>query len=256
MSSTRNPPCFEGCMRTDQGLVRSRNQDSGGIYQDVSRSSILAVVADGVGGHPGGDIASQLALRSMMEAAQAGVPARRLAGWLASAARSANRQLRREQSRSAEFARMATTLVALAGRGSTVAIAHLGDSRAYRLRGLRLTLLTTDHTVAQAMLEEGTYSSGDLARSPYRHVLTACLGLKDDSRPATAQLRSAPDDLYLLCSDGLSSALTDEGIRRILLSGAPLPVMAEALIAAANDAGGTDNITVALVRRLNHMTED
>lgn len=245
-----NSGTFEVHVDTDTGRIRSRNEDSVDAWLATGAGRALAVVADGVGGHPGGDVASRTALDSIMTEARSGPPARRQADWLERVLLAANRNIRLSQGTNAELARMATTVVAMLAAGSSVTIAHLGDSRAYRLRNARLIQLTTDHTVAQAMLAEGTYRPEDLVRSPYHHVLTAGLGLEDRPRPAIARHRSKPGDLYLLCSDGLSNAASADTIRRILDTEQPLAHMAEALIAAANTAGGPDNITVALLRRL------
>ncbi|MCC5812241.1 MAG: serine/threonine-protein phosphatase [Ectothiorhodospiraceae bacterium] len=241
---------FEACVCTDIGRVRTRNEDCGDVWLGSSASRALAMVADGMGGHPGGDHASRSALDRTALAADAGLPGRRPVEWLRQMVLDANRAVRSEQIRTPSHARMATTMVALLATGSSVAVAHLGDSRAYRLRDTRLTQLTTDHTVAQAMLDEGTYRPEDLARSPYRHVLTAGLGLEDEPEPVVARHRSLPGDLYLLCSDGLSNAIPDGEIAEILRDQATLATTATSLIAAANAAGGPDNITVALVRRL------
>ncbi len=245
-----NSGTFEVHVGTDTGRARSRNEDSVDTWLAADAGRALAVVADGVGGHPGGDVASRAALDCIMAEARSGPPARRQAEWLEHVVLAANRNIRVAQGTNADLARMATTVVAMLAAGSSVTIAHLGDSRAYRLRNARLSQLTTDHTVAQAMLAEGTYRPEDLARSPYHHVLTAGLGLEDRPRPAVARHRSKSGDLYLLCSDGLSNAVSAETIRQILDTDRPLAHMAQALIAAANAAGGPDNITVALLRRL------
>ncbi|MEX0729736.1 MAG: protein phosphatase 2C domain-containing protein [Aquisalimonadaceae bacterium] len=240
---------FQGCALTDKGLSRARNEDSVGLHITPGADAALAVVADGVGGNPGGDIASKLAVEHLLAAAGAGLPQRRLDNWLRQAVLAANHGVRRQQGRNDAHAGMATTIIAMLARGNRIAVAHLGDSRAYRLRGGRLTALTVDHTVAQAMFEEGTYSREDLARSPYQHVLTRGLGLMDTPDCPSLLHVSEVGDQYLLCSDGLNKVLPERDIQRILTRQCSPQEHARALVTEANAAGGPDNITVALLQR-------
>lgn len=243
---------------SDTGLRRSRNEDSYGLHVPGHGQQALAVVADGVGGHPGGDIASRLAVNVILGRTASGLPGQGLRAWLKSAVLAANSAVR-DARRHSPHGSMATTVVAMLASGPRMAVAHLGDSRAYRLRGGRLTRLTSDHTVAQVMFDEGSYNREDLARSPYHHILTRGVGLDEQPTCTCRQFEARAGDRYLLCSDGVNSVLPDGTIRRMLAQHAPLEQVAETLVNQANAGGGPDNITVIVVdceHRERSRTED
>ncbi|MDQ2102408.1 PP2C family protein-serine/threonine phosphatase [Azospirillum isscasi] len=248
--------------QTDVGRVRSRNEDS--FHLDPALG--LALVCDGMGGHAGGDIASRTAAEgvatviaahgrraeassktpSAAEEERAAADAALLARYAVVAA---NRRIH-AQNRQRGFAEgrgMGTTLVGLwrvPGTGRVV-VFHAGDSRLYRLRDGELRLLTRDHSLYQLWLDNGRRGP-----APHRNIIVRALGTGEQVEPDVAIHDLAPDDLYLLCSDGLSGVVP-EGVIQRLLTQQPPPAAEDAcarLIDLANGAGGPDNVTIVLAR--------
>jgi len=233
---------------SDIGRVRRENQDSSGHFPDRN----LFVVADGMGGHKGGKQASEMAVATIEErcvAAPEGADLEARISQLVEAIRDANRRIVERGSRDDDLSRMGTTLVALLldglGKG---AVAHVGDSRAYRLRGDALELLTVDHTVVADLLRQHEISEAEASAHPYRHVLTRALGAAREVTADVQHLELRPGDLYVLCSDGVSGMLSEEAIKVILTAHHDDPqTVCRELIAAANQAGGKDNATAIAV---------
>ncbi|HEX6589576.1 MAG TPA: PP2C family serine/threonine-protein phosphatase [Longimicrobiales bacterium] len=239
---------FDAHGATDVGRQRSRNEDS---YL-VSRERLLYAVADGMGGHAAGDVASRTAIetvdRLVGPVAAMDVAAR--TSQLVEATRAANGAILDDAQREPERAGMGTTLSILSvlPTGDTYLIAHVGDSRIYQLRDDVLTQLTVDHTWVQQQVELGRLSPRRARVHPYASVLTHALGVPEEERIDTRMGTVRPGDIYLLCSDGLTTVLEDLTIGEILSGGGSLEAIADELIAEANDEGGPDNITVVLVR--------
>lgn len=232
---------------TDQGRVRDRNEDAVGADEEAG----VAVVADGMGGHPAGHVASRLAVEEALAALHESSRDDGGAA-MAEAVERAQARVLEEGRRDPEKQGMGTTLTALALQRETgrFHIGHVGDSRAYRLRGGRLVLLTRDQTWVQEQVEAGRISPDQARNHPWGHVLNQALGLEDGPRPALEEGEARPGDVYLLCSDGLNAMLSDEQIQA-RLTGAltrSLDGAARALVEAANEEGGVDNVTVALLR--------
>jgi PPM family protein phosphatase len=232
---------------THVGLVRTANQDAFGQWDEAG----LWVIADGMGGHAGGDVASRIAVetigRLMTEpASQAGADR---AETLRSALLSGNRAIREEAARKPELADMGTTAVAVAiahDSPSLAIIAHVGDSRAYLCRDGALTPLTLDHSWVEDRLRQGLLSPEEAARHPLRHMLTRALGTSPKVEVDVTLKELQAGDRLLLCTDGLTKMLDDEAILR-LLQEHPGDKACGALVAEALAKGGLDNVTVVLV---------
>lgn len=230
--------------RTDVGRVRSRNEDA--LLLRPQRG--LFAVADGMGGHAAGDIASRIAIdvldeRSTDASGDMEAP-------LVASIQAGHEAILKAARADAALQGMGTTLTALhAGAGECV-IAHVGDSRAYRWSGGALEQLTRDQTWVQEQVDAGLLAPERARDHPFAAMLTCALGIEDvDLDIQTIRPRCEPGDTYLLCSDGLVARLDDDDVRRVLLENGPdLDAAADALVDAANRAGGPDNITVALVR--------
>ncbi|MGH7898628.1 MAG: PP2C family protein-serine/threonine phosphatase, partial [Candidatus Binatia bacterium] len=192
---------------SDVGLVRRENQDTSGHFPE----SNLFVVADGMGGHAGGKQASQMAVETIEECVAAatlpvqGFDLDQVIARFLDAIKIANRRIVDRAATDTGLHKMGTTLVALLldGKGSG-AIIHIGDSRAYRLRGGELELLTTDHTLVSDLLKSNEISESEASEHPYRHVLTRALGAAEDATADVRKIDIAPDDLFVLCTDGIS----------------------------------------------------
>jgi len=229
---------------THVGKVRSGNEDA---YHCGER---LFVVADGLGGHAAGEVASALAVEEL-----AGLEPRdfstveEVQEALAEAIRAGNRRVHAEAEADARRAGMGTTLTAAAVMGERLALAHVGDSRAYLLRGGALQQLTTDHTAAQEAVDAGYLTPEQAATRPERHMLARAVGLALDVAVDTPEpVGLAPGDRVLLCSDGLVDPLTDQAIATILEEHPDPREACEGLVQAALDGGGPDNVTVVVVR--------
>ena len=242
---------------TDRGKVRANNQDSICFNQFDQVSQVLAIVADGVGGHAGGEVASKLAVDAIEEHFRkslllahsgAGYTDNWLSQNIEKSIRLANQQIKQQQQEDTGLSTMATTLVMLVVIDDMASFSCLGDSRLYGWRDSQLTQLSKDQTVAQQMLDDGALTEDQASVSPYHHVLTNGLGIKNDIDIKISDLIIKNNDIYLLCSDGLTNCLTDNAIAKILSTDIELKEKVEELIVAANDNGGQDNISVVLIQ--------
>jgi protein phosphatase len=231
--------------KTDTGRVRAHNEDSFGTFEHASGARLL-VVADGMGGHRGGATASRLAVEALGAALErTDDPSE---AWLAEAIRAANRDVHRASLLDPELRGMGTTLVAaLIDEGGRAWIAHVGDSRAYLVRGDRLEALTEDHSVVAEMIRRGLLTPDEAATHPRRNEILRSVGVETDVEPDLRELELAPDDVLLLCSDGLCGVVSDDEIERIATGHTPEEGV-ERMIAAANERGGPDNITAVIAR--------
>jgi PPM family protein phosphatase len=224
---------------TDTGRQRRANEDS------LLARSPLFVVADGMGGAQAGEVASRIAVESFQPGLEDATHPE-LA--LASLARSANSRIHELSHSNAEQAGMGTTLTAVYVAEDEVAIAHVGDSRAYCLRDGELLRLTDDHSLVDELMRQGRLTPEEAVEHPQRSVITRALGPEGTVEVDTRSFRARAGDVYLLCSDGLTTMLGEDEILALLLANPLLHDAGEALIAAANEAGGRDNITVVLLR--------
>jgi len=224
---------------TDTGRQRRANEDS------LLARSPLFVVADGMGGAQAGEVASRIAV----ECFEPGLPdASHPELELAALARAANARIHELSHANAEQAGMGTTLTAAYVGEQEVAIAHVGDSRAYCLRDGQLLRLTDDHSLVDELLRQGRLTPEEAVDHPQRSVITRALGPEGTVEVDTRSFRGRAEDVYLLCSDGLTTMISEELIAATLRAHPVLRDAGEALIAAANQAGGRDNITVVLIR--------
>jgi len=224
---------------TDTGRQRRANEDS------LLARAPLFVVADGMGGAQAGEVASRIAVESFQPGLE---DASRAELELAELARAANARIHELSHSNAEQAGMGTTLTAVYVGEEEVAIAHVGDSRAYCLREGELLRLTDDHSLVDELMRQGRLTPEEAVEHPQRSVITRALGPEGTVEVDTRSFRARAGDIYLLCSDGLTTMLAEEQIRELLLANPRLRDAGEALIAAANEAGGRDNITVVLIR--------
>lgn len=223
---------------SDRGLVRDLNEDA---YHLGRR---LVAVADGIGGQPAGEVASEIAVRAL--AVLDGEPLGE--SWmdaLRAAVDKGNRSIGEAVSAVPGREGMGTTLTAMLFEGDRTILVHIGDSRAYLLRNANLTQLTRDDTYVQALIDRGTITADEAVRHPHRSVVTQALQ-GDEINPSYTVMRVRPGDRFLLCSDGLTDVVDDAVIGATLRECADLDECAGRLIKLALDAGGPDNVTVVL----------
>lgn len=246
------PQQWTGVGRTETGHVRASNQDALALLNDCG----VWIVADGMGGQPAGDLAAQTAV------AVATQRARERAAWLrehpsaavefvADLVTSANQRIHDVMLAKPSLKGMGTTLIVLAIMSAPMPvahIAHLGDSRAYLYRAGQLKQLTRDHTLVETFVQRGLIDAATALTHPERHILTKALGISVEMKPELTSTPVTPDDLILLCSDGLTKMLEDAAIASVLsrVNGDPHQACHD-LIEQALNRGGEDNVTVIVV---------
>lgn len=249
---------LQSASRTDIGQVRQKNEDCVGRLEpngDDERASkgYIFVVADGMGGHRGGEIASRLAVDTVIATYYAS-PANEPSTSLRESFRAANEVILQRSQTDVELFGMGTTCTTMVIREGRAYFAHVGDSRAYVLRDEELVRLTEDHSLVGEMVRSGIISDEDAQNHPKRNVITRSLGTQEILR---ADFTSTPyelqdGDVFLLCSDGLTSMVPEEEVAKVLGGMAPTQAC-EALVELANLNGGKDNVTVQVVKvSLNH----
>jgi len=246
-------------VRTDAGLRRTSNEDSHSSRLDLG----LFIVADGMGGHVAGEVASRVAVESITAfiAETAGADRNRTwpfpfepelsfeANRLKAAFRLANRRLAAAIADSQDLRGMATTASAILCGPTHSCVAHIGDSRVYLLRGADLTQLTDDHSWVEEQVRAGTLTADAARQHPWRNVVTRALSGGEDPEIDVVQMTPKPGDRYLLCSDGLFGVVADELILKLMSDrAATLEDICGRLIDAANAAGGPDNITAMILQ--------
>ena len=248
-----NPPAILASVQTDPGCVREANEDSGRHINpndpDLrARRGTLTVVADGMGGHASGEVASQMAVDLITELyyADNGLSA---PDALRNAIEIASGQIYAASTSNNDFAGMGTTVIALAIKDGQAFSAHVGDSRLYRFRNRKLEMLTLDHSQVMEMVKHGVITMEQARIHDDKNVILRAVGTQEAVEVEVSdEFDIVPGDTFLLCSDGLSDMLEDTEIEEILRRGGDQHTATEALIAAAKASGGHDNITVGLVK--------
>ncbi len=238
---------------SDVGCQRHNNEDSLAYWEpptdiELEKKGRLAVIADGMGGHEGGQEASRIAVGAIQEiyaAGAAGDPQ----SLLATGFTAAHERIQEYARRHPELHGMGTTATAVAVVHSHLHFAHIGDSRLYLVREGSITRLTHDHSYVGRLVESGVLSLEEADEHPQRHILTAALGTGPEVTPdaPTSPLPLVNGDVIILCTDGLWSLVDDQHIQQIV-SSEPLETACRSLVAMARDLGGPDNITVQLLR--------
>ena len=235
----------------DVGRARTNNEDSVALDADAR----VAVLADGMGGYNAGEVASGMATSLVCSSLAQwlrthAVPTEReLAQAMGQCVGAANRAIFDASNGNPQYSGMGTTLVMVAVAGGILVVGHVGDSRVYRLRGGQLQRLTRDHSMLQEQLDAGLITPAQAARSTNRNLVTRALGVEAEVTLEARDHSLVPDDLLLMCSDGLTDMVDDEGICDLLChTHASLQEACHSLVDAANAAGGRDNISVVLVR--------
>lgn len=226
-------------LRTDIGRLRRQNEDA--AWMDESRG--IFAVADGMGGHLAGEVASGMAMDAVREMAKSGAKPG-LEALRGTVMRAHNAILSHAETHR-ECAGMGTTLSLMWRAGRFMYIAHVGDSRIYRLRGGRLEQITQDHSLVAELVRAGLITAGEARNHPRRNIITRALGTQGDNTPDVLAADAKSGDIWLLCTDGLTGMVPDDEIERTLLS-LPLEEAADRLIGLALQAGGSDNVTLIL----------
>ncbi len=252
-------PSLTWAVTSDPGLKRTSNEDSYSSRPDVG----LFVVADGMGGHVAGEVASRVAVEAIEAFIQETAGADKNRTWpfpfdptisleanrLRAAFRLANRKIASAIADSQDLRGMATTASAVLLGAKSASVAHVGDSRVYVLRGGKLEQITHDHSWVEEQVRAGTLTPTAARQHPWRNVVTRALSGGEDPEVDVTEVAPRPGERYLLCSDGLFTMVPDHRIAELLGDmKAPLDAIARELVAAANEAGGPDNITALILQ--------
>jgi serine/threonine protein phosphatase PrpC len=244
---------FATAAKSAVGLVRAGNEDSA-----VTSRSLIAV-ADGMGGHAAGEVASRIAITTLLKESEIftdkGIDIDSADDLYASSLLNIDQMIASYVHERPELSGMGTTLSALFLRDNAVVALHVGDSRIYRLRGNSFEQLTTDHTVIQELLDQGSITEAEIATHPQRSVLTQVLMGDGRNQPVLSIYEVKADDRFLLCSDGLTTVLSDKEIKSIL-KGKARGAAVDALIDAVYINGAPDNVTVIVTDILNNDIQE
>ena len=237
-------PCRKFSGKTDIGLKRKNNEDAFFISPD----QYFCLVADGVGGAAAGELASKIFIESTIETftGNSDRSGKEIKYRVQKAFRLANDNMLMHVTQNPDHKRMGCTAELLAFSDESFIIGHIGDSRTYCLRNRQLEQLTQDHTLVQQQLVAGLITRDKIKQHPLRNVIFRSIGLTKEPELDLLKGKACPEDLFLLCSDGLTDMVPDDQIRNILCSGIDIHRKVEELIETAKLAGGRDNITVVL----------
>jgi serine/threonine protein phosphatase PrpC len=246
---------YEICAQTDPGLVRQNNEDAVGFDVDTG----LCLLADGMGGYNAGEVASGMAVAFINSEmgrwlAQAGIQAtaKEVRRAMEICVENANHSILHAARSNRDYQGMGTTLVIGVFQDNRLMLGHIGDSRCYRLRGQELVQLTKDHSLLQEQIDAGLVTPEQALTALNRNLITRALGVDDEVLLDINEHRLEPGDLYLMCSDGLSDMVLDADLALMLRDADTLAQKSLALVEAAKQGGGRDNISVLLVQ----VTED
>jgi PPM family protein phosphatase len=235
---------FEYGVISDIGMVRTSNEDS--YIADIQNS--LFLVADGMGGHAAGEVASRITADTVQEFISGSDRTIDLETLLRQAVHQANSRVYQTQQVTPEYRGMGSTLTILALQDDRYYLAQVGDSRAYLLRDKSLSQLSRDHSVVWPLYESGVLSKDGIRKHPQKNLITRCIGTQPEVEADLSNDSSCAGDIFVLCSDGLTDVLTDGAIEKILLDTGNKPQeISRNLVQAANAGGGRDNITVVVV---------
>ncbi|MBO1624911.1 Stp1/IreP family PP2C-type Ser/Thr phosphatase [Bacillus arachidis] len=242
---------------SDKGKVRQHNEDSAGVFHNLD-GDILAVVADGMGGHRAGDVASSMAIQLFhdywKQTYSMDTP-KKAEEWLHINVEMINERVYEYSKQHVECNGMGTTVIVAICTAGFVTIGHIGDSRCYMLSDGEISLITEDHSLVNELVRYGEISKEDAEYHPKKNVLLRALGTEEKVGLDVKTLVLEENDQLLLCSDGLSNKVAMDDMRKILLLNEQLETKGERLIQFANDRGGEDNITLVIVDYVDSANE-
>lgn len=253
MTMLSNNSALEIAGFTDTGLSRDHNED----YIGYDKSSGIAVLADGMGGHQAGEVASKMAVEEVLGQLKSvlntqtsrPITGSQMLRFVSNTISTSNRKIYEASESNSARNGMGTTVVAAVIKDSRLYAGHVGDSRLYLLRKRKLKRITKDHSLVQDLIDKGFYTEKEARDAAINHVVTRALGTSEDVKVDIIQQKAQKDDVFLLCSDGLSDMISDAIMEQVLARpSASLDEKARRLIELANFYGGKDNISVILIK--------
>lgn len=250
---------MEVVFRSDTGKKRKNNQDFAGYFIN-KKNVLLAILCDGMGGHRGGDVASEMAVSHLGHSWEESdvQDAEQITQWMLTRISRENKRILEKSRQFSDLEGMGTTLVATALVEDEFVIANIGDSRGYHYTVGRFNQVTEDHSLVNELVKSGEISVKDAENHPRKNILTRSLGVTDEIDIDVTILPALPNDQILLCSDGLTNMVEDQEIKNILSTNKSTEEKVETLVDMANEHGGYDNITIMLIhtrkerRDINH----
>ncbi|HLR80254.1 MAG TPA: Stp1/IreP family PP2C-type Ser/Thr phosphatase [Bacillota bacterium] len=246
---------MKGQFLTHRGLIRDHNEDAGGVYKNTA-DQLLAIIADGMGGHQAGDVASRMATEIIQDKwknmSVVDVP-EQAETWLQDILKDVNQILYNHSAEHKECKGMGTTIVIAVCTEEFFTVAHVGDSRCYLLNEYGFKQITEDHSLVNALIQSGQISKSDAQQHPRKNVVLKALGTEENVVPEIQSLTWSEGAKLLLCSDGLTDKVADDEIAQCLSADEDLIVIGDELIEMANQRGGEDNISLVLL--LHESTE-
>lgn len=240
---------MEAYFLTDQGQVRGHNEDSGGVYYNAS-GQLLAVIADGMGGHQAGDIASEMAVsiiqRGWKSSRELTVP-EETETWLANILLEVNHEIYNLAIQKEELAGMGTTIVVAINCGDFFTVAHIGDSRCYLKSENGFSQVTEDHSLVNELVKTGQISQEDAEQHPRKNIVLKALGTEEHVEADIHSLSWEIGNKLLLCSDGLSDKISNDKMLEFISSDEKIEQIGQDLINLANERGGEDNISLIII---------
>ncbi|MEJ1300282.1 Stp1/IreP family PP2C-type Ser/Thr phosphatase [Latilactobacillus sakei] len=239
---------MEVAYQTDVGQQRQNNQDYVGFYTN-QRGVQFAIVADGMGGHLGGDVASEMAVSHIGHEFEKtdDTDIEAMVKWLIFELQRENQHILAKANQYDDLSGMGTTLVAVLISGTHYLVANIGDSRVYRLRRNTLRQLTEDHSLVNELVKQGELTAEAAKHHPQKNIITRTLGVSQEVDADVTIYEFEPDDYLLLCTDGLTSMVDDDQLQQTLMAEMTLEEKCAALIQKANEVGGMDNITALIL---------
>lgn len=241
---------MEVAFKSHIGHIRQVNEDSADVYYREN-NTVLAVVADGMGGHQAGDVASQMTLQKLQESFAVVDLNKDIAGWsewLLEAIKAANHYVYQYSLENAQYQGMGTTIVAALFLDSDYIVAHVGDSRVYRFADQQLHQITEDHSLVYELVRSGQLTQEEADSHPQRNIITRALGTEEEVEIDLKVLSYLGGEQLLLCSDGLSNMVQDSAITEILSKSDTVEEKVNELIHRALEAGGDDNISLVVIQ--------
>jgi protein phosphatase len=239
---------------SDRGRVRQHNEDCVGVFEN--EAGVLAIVADGMGGHLAGDVASQMTIstfKGLWEQVKNIDSPKDAEAWFIEKVSEVNKAVYDHSLSNPECQGMGTTIVGVIITPSFATIGHIGDSRCYLLNSSGYKQVTQDHSLVNELVRSGQISKEDAEHHPRKNVLLRALGTELTVELDVSTIEFEQENVLLLCSDGLSNKVSDEEMQEELLKSHPLPEIANSLVKSANDNGGEDNISLVIIKKTANL---
>ncbi|WP_284140113.1 MULTISPECIES: Stp1/IreP family PP2C-type Ser/Thr phosphatase [unclassified Virgibacillus] len=244
---------MEGLFLTDTGQVRRHNEDAGGVYKNAS-GQIMAVIADGMGGHRAGDVASQMATKQMEQkwlATSELTSPEKAEEWLSHALNDINHSIYQHSIENEECKGMGTTIVIAICTNEFFTIAHIGDSRCYVLNEHGFNQVTEDHSLVNELVRSGQITKVDAQHHPRKNIVLKALGTEEQVASDIQSISWESGDKLLLCSDGLTDKVEDEELFTFIQEATDLKTAGQQMIQLANERGGEDNVSLVMIQHIS-----